>query len=400
MRMYIYLRSHFASSMDQYWLTRETLGPEYIPFQGRCFYLDGPPVIDLTTGMLDREHGQETRPGDEQYQDTLLPFGSTSEYRQLNIVTDEHITDMKRCLDIMDNWQAVLPTSKLASDVRRILVEEAAKTAALINEIAHLQECARQCLSPRSRYQATLEVVCRGKQAHCKIVETFGITKAIVEPLIDCDENPIDDSEISSDFDVEKMFVNKPKRKAKAKANGKKMSRPMAKSPRPKRMRGKQQPTAEAASSQTAEAESSQTAEAVATTGPDPGPENISLADLVQQLADTHHPGAAEGNENNGNQNDLLETEDMRGESRRLRAEAAEKRAGRRAEKRAAEARLFPQGIPIGLPQIPDERFEGARAIISIIGESDGTIRFNLKGGGVFWKDAQDEDGVMSEDFD
>jgi hypothetical protein len=165
-------------------------------------------------------------------------------------------------------------------------------------------------------------------------------------------------------------------------------------------MRGRQQPTAEAASSQTVEAESSQKAEAVATTGPDPGPENISLADLVQQLADTHHPGAAEGNENNGNQNDPLETEDMRGESRRLRAEAAEKQAGRRAEKRAAEARLFPQGIPIGLPQIPDERFEGARAIISIIGESDGTIRFNLKDGGVFWKDAEDEDGVISEDFD
>ena len=128
------------------------------------------------------------------------------------MVTDEHITDMKRCLDIMHNWKAVLPPLKLASDVLCILVEDVANTTAKINDTTHLQECTRQCLSPRIRYQATLEVVCTSKETHSKIVETFGITKAVAQPLIDCDENPIYDSEISSDFNEGKMFENKPKR--------------------------------------------------------------------------------------------------------------------------------------------------------------------------------------------
>ena len=80
---------------------------------------------------------------------------------------------------------------------------------------------------------------------------------------------------------------------------------------------------------------------------------------------------------------------------RDLRRKAAE----RRAEKKRRHDILFPEGVPDGLPDVDlISRFNGERAIIRITAEGDGTIRFDLNDGGVFWKDCDDPDGVNEED--
>ena len=48
---------------------------------------------------------------------------------------------------------------------------------------------------------------------------------------------------------------------------------------------------------------------------------------------------------------------------------------------------LFPQGIPPGLPNIGRSRFKGARRIIKITDDQDGTIRFETADGSIFWKE-------------
>ena len=86
---------------------------------------------------------------------------------------------------------------------------------------------------------------------------------------------------------------------------------------------------------------------------------------------------------------------------RQLRVNAAERRrlkALSASEHERAHKAMFPEGVPDGLPSIPQDRFQGKRRIVKIRKENDGTIRFDLADGGVFWKDPLDEDGVFSDD--
>ena len=173
------------------WLTNPSLAHQlpldaidgtYRPFQGRFYHIEGPPLIDLTslTAMADgvpTQRQQEIRQPDSSYQDTLLPpYGTTAEYQALEGVTTTHLDDMRRCLDIIESWKAIIPASKLAGSVHRILDTEAATMKSRIEEISIMSECARSCLSPRSRYQATLQVIGVGRLAHGDSVQSFAAT--------------------------------------------------------------------------------------------------------------------------------------------------------------------------------------------------------------------------------
>jgi hypothetical protein len=403
----IYIRSHLGSSMQtlrsiSQWLaapatgehvTRTRFDSTYIPFQGRFHFLDETPIIDLTA-MADRaqEQRDEVRPPDESFRDTLLPdlpmYGTPAEYRELESILEHNVKDMKRCADIIDNWKAIIPQTKLALDVLQILSDEAEKMNRLIMETEHLNECAKYCQDPVLRYGATFECINLSKVAHRKVAESFGIARALVEPLVDIRE--LDDlQETDSEFDETKMFLTKAKTKTKAKATRRARPKPQSVQERPaKRCRGKQ-PVDKAA-----EAESSQTA-GIETDVIDDATHEM-IANLIrndQQLEGENTSGASGSGANN---TDV--TADDREVRRTLRRAAAETRAQKKAEHDRAHAILFPNGVPDKLPFIPDERFEGTRAICRITEDSDGTIRFNTKDGGVFWKDKDDEDGVNSDD--
>ena len=126
----------------------------------------------------------------------------------------------------------------------------------LIMETEHLNGCAKHCQDPVLRYRATFECINLSKVAHRKVAESFGIVRALVEPLVDSREEKLtldDLQETDSEFDETKMFLTKAKTKAKATRRAR--AKPQSVQERPeKRLRGKQ-PVDKAA-----EAESSQTA--------------------------------------------------------------------------------------------------------------------------------------------
>lgn len=134
---------------------------------------------------------------------------------------------------------------------------------------------------------------------------------------------------------------------------------------------------------------------------------------LVTQASGDQHPAGGAVSDDDANDLDLgkepsKDTNSAAEEvdpwvevKRQLRVNAAERRrlkAQSAAEFDRAHKVMFPDGVPDGLPDIPDERLQGKRKIVKFRSDCDGTIRFDCADGSVFWKDANDEDGVNSDD--
>ena len=246
----------------------------------------------------------------------------------------------------------------------KIIREDITKFEALVDEASHLNACARSCLNPTVRLNSIKEITILCAANHNKVMVNYNTLKDVVEPLIadlaldfDGDDNNDGNSDELSDLDETKMFAPQPTSKSKGKALPKKRVReqhvacssstaPIVTEPPVKKKDKKTAKTAEPVTRGRIRATSSK----------------ASIND------DDTSPGELKP-ENDDDDKTLTEI------AKADREEAAMKK-------------LFPMGIPDNLPHVEDCRFKGAKRIVMITPDDDNTIRYDLKDGSVFWKDA------------
>ena len=159
---------------------------------------DGPHV-DLTTDS------QSSRAPDAAFMDTLIPPMEPDMHpQQLQITLNaletlldnksaEHIMQMQRTIEILQNWNAIIPLDKFSVGVKRVVKEDIAKLEQIHNSVSHLHACARSCLSDQDRLGAIKEVSIISACNLAKVLECYQSNKDLIEPLIADIDDSVDD---------------------------------------------------------------------------------------------------------------------------------------------------------------------------------------------------------------